>query len=237
MPIERKGGRDEYHTKIDTKEGEMTSTGRRFSVDTLGVLFFDILNSGKRNLERRPAEQRAARDQAVTNAVRIMNAARQRGVPLFYTQPDHRHDMRDFPPRLSDRSNEGSWQDPEEFHAVPPGSYGGTWDSMVIDELKPAPEDTVVTKHRWNAFHQTHLELSLRTAGVNTIALLGGSLEVGIIATAYGARDHDFNIILIKDAITAHATDPATIAVFMEQVFPRFCLVRTTDWLVERLQR
>ena len=202
-------------------------------MDTTGILFFDMVNYGGRNAERGTPQQKQAYDLAVASAVRVMEAARRRGVALFYTEPDHRSDQRDFPPRLSDRGNQGPWPDAEEYHAVPPGSNAGTWEAKVIDALKPLPEDTVVLKHRWNAFHQTHLELSLRTAGVDTIALLGGALEIGITATAYGARDHDFGIIFVKDAILS--SNPETHRTFMEEVYPRFGLVRTADWLVEKL--
>lgn len=212
----------------------MMMTSRRLNLDSTGVLFFDMLNHGKENANKAPEERKKRYEQALRNAVRIINAARQRGMPLFYTQPDHRSDDRDFPPRLSDRSRQGPWPDPEEFHAVPPGTYSGTWEAKVVDEIAPLPEDTVVLKHRWSAFHQTHLELSLRTAGVDTIALLGGALEAGITSTAYSARDHDISVIFIRDAIMS--SNPEAHRMFMESIYPRFGLVRTTEWFVGKLQ-
>lgn len=209
------------------------ATGRRLNLDSTGVLFFDMLNYGQRNAERGPAAYKKQVDRAVANAVRIMKAARRRKMPLFYTKPDHRPDNRDFPPRLSDLGPRGPWPDPEAYHAAPPGSHSGTLGAQIIDELAPLPEDTVALKHRWSSFHQTPLELSLRTAGVDTIALIGGALEVGIASTAYSARDHDISIIFIRDAITS--ANPEVHRVFMESVFPRFGLVRTTDWFVTKL--
>ena len=207
----------------------------RLDMDTTGVLFFDMVNYGRRNAANAPADRKEASDRAVANAMRIMNAARKRGMELFYTQPDHRTDNRDFPPRIADFGQDGRPKaDPEAYEHIPPRSYGGTWDAQVIDDLAPAPGNTVILKHRWSPFHQTHLELSLRTAGVDTLALLGGALEAGVASTAYSARDYDVSLLFIRDAITA--VTPEAHRVFMELVFPRFGLVRSTDWFVKKLE-
>ena len=47
----------------------------------------------------------------------------------------------------------------------------------VIPEIAPRPGDFVVKKQRWSTFYQTHLELSLRTAGIDTIMIAGGSTD------------------------------------------------------------
>ena len=117
---------------------------------------------------------------------------------------------------------------------MPPGSHGGTREAKVVDELAPLPEDTVVLKHRWSAFHQTHLELSLHTSGIDTIALIGGALEAGITSTAYSARDHDISVIFLHDAILG--ADADVHRMFMESVYPRLGLVRSTDWFVAKVQ-
>ncbi|MEK7819625.1 MAG: isochorismatase family protein, partial [Pseudomonadota bacterium] len=41
-------------------------------------------------------------------------------------------------------------------------------------------------------------ELSLRTRGVDTIILTGGSTEIGVAATAYGAHALDFDIVFVS---------------------------------------
>ncbi len=62
-------------------------------------------------------------------------------------------------------------------------NYKGSRHAKCLDLIAPQPGDYVIAKHRWNAFLQTSLELSLRTAGVDTIMLAGGATEMGI-ATA-----------------------------------------------------
>jgi nicotinamidase-related amidase len=94
-------------------------------------------------------------------------------------------------------------------------------------ELTPRPEDYIIKKHRWSTFFQTHFELSLRTAGIDTIMLAGGAIEVGLGSTAYGARDHDFNLVVLRDVCTS--PDPEVEELFMTKVFPIFARVMTVD--------
>ncbi|MCH8199105.1 MAG: isochorismatase family protein, partial [Chloroflexi bacterium] len=104
----------------------------------------------------------------------------------------------------------------------------------VIDELKPQPADYVIAKHRWNAFHQTHLELSLRSRGIDTILLCGGSTHIGIASTAYGARDLDFNLVMVRDACSGLEDN---LRQFMERVFPIFARIRSTDDAIDMMRQ
>ena len=207
---------------------------RRLNLDTTGVLFFDFTNYSKKASTTRSPEELEQRAQALANAVKIRDAARERCMPLFFTGPDHRADGKDTPARLLDYSRQGPFDDPEMFHVVIPDGLHGQWEAQIIEDVAPNPEDTVILKHRWSAFHGTHLDLSLRLLGVDTLAVLGGALEVGIASTVYSARDHDVNMLFIRDAITS--ADPAVVAVFMESIFPRMGLVRDTKWLLAKIK-
>jgi hypothetical protein len=48
-------------------------------------------------------------------------------------------------------------------------AIGGDKSSEVIPELDPRPDDYYVPKYRWSAFHQTYLDLALRSRGIDTI--------------------------------------------------------------------
>ena len=87
----------------------------------------------------------------------------------------------------------------------------------MLAEIAPQPGDYDVPKHRWSAFHGTHLELSLRSRDIDTILLVGGSVHVGIASTAYDARDMDFQITIVPECCHGFAEQRAF---FMEKVFP-----------------
>jgi nicotinamidase-related amidase len=113
--------------------------------------------------------------------------------------------------------------------------HGGTKDAEVIPEIAPQASDYIVRKHRWSSFFQTHLELSLRTAGIDTIMLAGGAIEIGIASTAYAARDLDYNQIILRDVCTSGK--PAVEKAFMEEIFPIFARVMTVDEAIGLIER
>jgi nicotinamidase-related amidase len=117
---------------------------------------------------------------------------------------------------------------------TPPAAVAGSWEHEIVDELEPTPDDYIIKKHRWSTFFQTHLELSLRTAGIDTIIMAGGATEVGIASTAYSARDHDYGIIILSDA--CNAIRPGVNELFMEKVFPRMGRVMTVKEAIAAIE-
>jgi nicotinamidase-related amidase len=75
----------------------------------------------------------------------------------------------------------------------------------------------------------------LRARGIDTLIVSGGSVDVGVAATAYAARDLDYNLIIVRDACSNSYDD--SFAVFMDKVFPRMGRVRTTDQTLEMIKR
>jgi nicotinamidase-related amidase len=109
----------------------------------------------------------------------------------------------------------------------------GTPQARIIAELAPRPEEYLVPKHRWSAFHGTYLDLALRTRGADTIVLCGGSTDVGIASTAFAARDLDYDLVIAADACTSPEQDNHTQ--FMRRIFPRLARVLTTAQIVALL--
>ena len=195
------------------------------------LLFFDTLKGGNYDHETRSLKRE---NQAFMNScVRILDAARRLGVPVFYAHAAHRADGADWASALTDRIARPRT---EKFgrSRINPGSHYGSWEAEVVDELAPRPGDYRVHKHRYNAFHGTHLELSLRTAGAVNVLLAGGATQAGIASTAYGGRDRDFNLVLLRDAI--RGGEPDIHDYFMTHVFPRLGRVRTVDETIALLE-
>ncbi len=197
------------------------------------MLFFDTLNVYYHPDD--PGVRAAVARSGVLGALAAANAAcREAGIAVFYAQADHRPDYRDFAPQVVDDSRYGP---PGEgpYMTTAPAVTAGSRGAEVIPELAPRPADYVIRKHRWSAFYQTHLELSLRTAGIDTIMLGGGSTEVGIASTAYAARDRDFNLVILRDA--CFTPKEGVTEFFMAHVFPRFARVMTVAQAVATILR
>jgi nicotinamidase-related amidase len=68
----------------------------------------------------------------------------------------------------------------------------------------------------------------------DTIMLAGGATEVGIASAAYAARDHDYNLIILKDA--CRSGRPGVDDFFMSTIFPIFARVMTVGQAIELIE-
>lgn len=188
------------------------------------LVFFDMLNC----YVHPPDPERERRILAtgyVDRCVEIGRAARAAGIPVFYTNGAHRPDGQDYAPTLVDANMElEPWPDGPRLMA-PPVAIAGTPAAEVIPELRPEPGDWVIGKPRWSAFAGTSLDLVLRGLGIDTLLLAGGSTDVGIIATAYAARDLGYHLIILRDACQSQR--PGAQEFCMDRLFPRMARVMT----------
>jgi nicotinamidase-related amidase len=204
-----------------------------FDSKKTALLFFDILNGYYHSGE---AAAKARMKPWVDNAVRLMKAGREVDLPIFFAKGNHRADSATSTLLLTDTNNSlKPWPNGEVTKGKMP-AIGGDKSSDVIPELDPRNDDYYIPKYRWSAFHQTYLDLALRSRGIETIIISGGSTDVGVTSTVYSGRDLDYNLIVVRDACgTSH--DQRAHDVLMELIFPRMSRVRTTDQVLEMIQK
>lgn len=111
-------------------------------------------------------------------------------------------------------------------------SYPDGWDE-ITPEIQVQPGDIRVTKHNWNAFYGTDLDLQLRRRGVTGIVLAGISTSIGVEGTARGAHERNYNIAFACDAMTdmninAHENS-------LSVIFPRMGETDTTHAILAKL--
>lgn len=194
------------------------------------LLFFDMLNG---HVKKNDAATQARCAPVIAAAVRLLEAARRSGVVVMYAAAHHRADNATSAHLVTDTDN--------RLRPIPAGRppdakpvvAAGTWEAQVIDELKPLPQDYIIPKFRWSAFHQTYLDLALRSRHIDTLVISGGSTDIGVASTAYAARDLDYHLVVASDACTSSEED--NHAQFIERVFPRMARVRTVDQIVRML--
>jgi ureidoacrylate peracid hydrolase len=204
-----------------------------FALKKTGLLFFDILNGYVPAPE--PGKPRALKPW-IQNAVKLSKAGRAAGLPFFFAKGNHRRDNATTALLLTDTNNSLTpWPNgavtKTKMHVI-----AGDKSSDVLADLEPAPDDYYIVKYRWSAFFQTYLDLALRTRGIDTLIISGGSTDVGVTSTLYSGRDLDYNMIVVRDACgTSH--DQRAHDMLMDLVFPRMSRVRTTDQVIEMLRQ
>jgi nicotinamidase-related amidase len=73
----------------------------------------------------------------------------------------------------------------------------------IVDQIFPRPGDIVVDKYRWSAFHETALDLILRTREIKTLLICGFVTDCCVMTAVYDAFARNYEILLVKDACAA----------------------------------
>ena len=80
--------------------------------------------------------------------------------------------------------------------------------AAVIDELAPEPDDLVVDKYGYGAFHGTDLRRCvLRAKGVGSLVVTGTVTQICVEESAREAFHHGYRTTVVADAVSSYAPD------------------------------
>lgn len=77
----------------------------------------------------------------------------------------------------------------------------GSWGADIVDALRPVDGDLVIDKEGYSAFEGTTLERDLKAHGIRTLLISGIVDYACVLATAFGAFDRDFDVLMLADAV------------------------------------
>ena len=75
----------------------------------------------------------------------------------------------------------------------------GSDSAQLHEGLSVAPQDIILDKPRYGAFHATDLELILRSRGIDTVIISGIATNICCETTAREAAQRDFRVIFLSD--------------------------------------
>lgn len=81
------------------------------------------------------------------------------------------------------------------------------WDSQIIEEIAPKPDEIVVLKTTDSALTGTNLRLVLRNMGVETVVCSGIFTDQCVSSTVRSLADESFDVLLIEDCCSAATQD------------------------------
>lgn len=99
----------------------------------------------------------------------------------------------------------------------PTGGFPEGW-SDLADGLA-SPDDILIVKRQWGAFHGTELDLQLRRRGVKTIVLGGVATNFGVESTARQAWEHGYDLVVVEDAAASLSAEMHAFSI--EKIIPR----------------
>ncbi len=135
----------------------------------------------------------------------VLDAAREAGIPVIYLKMA-------FHPDLSDLGNESSvnrvrhlrYMHVGDSMTAPDGSKSrilirDTWNTEIVPELKPHPEDMVIYKTRFSGFYQTNLDSILKNLNRKNLIITGCTTSICVESTVRDAMFRDYLPIVLSD--------------------------------------
>jgi len=76
----------------------------------------------------------------------------------------------------------------------------GTWDSKIVEQIKPSIKDHIIIKRRDSAFQDTETEVWLRSIGIDTLIFCGIDTSICVETSLRDGFNRGYDVILISDA-------------------------------------
>jgi nicotinamidase-related amidase len=128
----------------------------------------------------------------------VVREARAAGVFLIYVQEiTYPHSLTDSPATLRFRMVRYGLPSDEAFE------LRGTWDSEMVADIAPEPDDIVVTKHRSSGFIGTSLDLILRSNAIKSVVVIGDVTQGCVESTARDALFFNYYPVVVSDAVAS----------------------------------
>ncbi|WP_440059204.1 cysteine hydrolase family protein [Thermogladius sp. 4427co] len=107
-----------------------------------------------------------------------------------------------------------------EFRVWGSHSLAGTWDSEIIDELKPGRDEYVFPKRFYSGFRDTGLDLALRDLGIDTLFVTGIHTHICVLHTVADAFYYGYKVFLVADGVAAFSDRDHSYALeYMKNVY------------------
>jgi len=132
---------------------------------------------------------------AVDRLVRLIDAARDAGVRVIYAR--NHYDPVYISEAQKARLRRVGWDIPY--------CRQGTWGADFY-RVAPRPDEVIVTKHRFEAFYGTDLEVVLGVYKIQNLLMTGVATNVCVESTLRSAFFRDFEVVVVEDCCAARNT-------------------------------
>ena len=180
-----------------------------------------------------PMEVPQARD-TISQHQQLIQHFRKSRLPIIYTRflagPDRRL-LWEFSPKLAPPTL--------ACHAGHKRFYADVHKTLecieIIDELAPKPEDQVIDKLGYGAFHGTNLDAILRQREVESLIVTGTVTQICVEETAREAFHYGYKTTLVSDAVSSYLPD--LHAATLKNFALKFGWVSNTSEVLQALHR
>jgi len=170
------------------------------------VIVVDMQNDfcSKGGLFDRAGINISAVQKAVGPTRKALSAAREAGIKIVYLKMGFRADLSDLGDTDSANRVRHLYLGVGQPCVASDGRQGrflirDTWNTDVIEELRPQPEDVVLYKRRFSGFYETELDDILGRLGIRNLIFTGCTTSVCVDSTIRDAMFRDYRCVLLAD--------------------------------------
>jgi ureidoacrylate peracid hydrolase len=144
---------------------------------------------------------------AIAPTAKVLSAARAAGMKVIYLKMGYHPDLSDLgAPDSVNRTRHLKFGVGQTIRA-PDGRESrilvrDTWDTDIVDDLKPQANDITIYKTRFSGFYQTDLDATLKKLGIKHLIITGVTTSICVDSTVRDAMFRDYLCILLKDCMS-----------------------------------
>ncbi|MEH7253797.1 isochorismatase family protein [Neobacillus niacini] len=223
---------EKYLDERDLKNYSTSGFGKNYGIGKNPALIIVDVTYGFTGEEAEPIEESIKKYPASCGAVswesikyiqRLLNTARDSGIPVYYTIIEGNKNSSNE--RVAVKGNLFS-------HPSLLEGEKGTW---VVDELKPAPGEIVLSKKKPSAFFGTPLVTHLMAEKVDSVIVTGCTTSGCIRSTVVDAFSYNYKVIVPEECVFDRSITSHAINLFdMQQ---KYADVVKTEEVIEKLKR
>jgi ureidoacrylate peracid hydrolase len=136
----------------------------------------------------------------------VLELARRTGMKIIYLKMGFRPDLSDAGPAGSPNRLKSSRMRYGDAMRAPDGTDGrilirDTWNTEIVDGLKPKSGDIILYKTRFSGFYQTGLDNILKTLNARYLVVTGCTTSVCVESTVRDAMFRDYSCLLLEDCM------------------------------------
>ncbi len=143
----------------------------------------------------------------IAPTAKVLSAARAAGMKIIYLKMGYHPDLSDLgAPDSVNRTRHLKFGVGQTIRA-PDGRESrilirDTWDTDIVDELKPQASDITIYKTRFSGFYRTDLDATLKKLGIKYLIITGVTTSICVDSTVRDAMFRDYLCVLLKDCMS-----------------------------------
>lgn len=179
------------------------------SLNTAAVLVIDMQNDfgSKGGMFDLAGIDISGIQRAVAPTAQTLDAARRAGMKIIYLKMGFAPDLSDLGAANSVNRTRHQRLNVGKSVRAPNGDESrilvrDTWNTAIVDALKPEAGDISIWKTRFSGFYKTELDATLRSLGVQHLIVTGCTTSICVEATVRDAMFRDYLCVLLSDCMS-----------------------------------